>query len=285
MKKATTLLILLGVLLVTSMGFAQTALAGGSSCTGWQSRKTEPNYIRVLDTSTGKVHKVPFKRYVLQVMASGEWPTRLPFAVLVAGAQATKQYAWYYTLKGHWRGGKSHGRCYDVVNTTRDQIWHPKAHSTEKQLRAVNSIWGLSLWKIRKGNDRFFLTGYRSGTSSICARDADGWKLYARSAAACARKGWSGEKILREYYSKTIHHQDKKAESPISYEKPVRITLKKPEMNISSLGRSEPDQKISSISKDLVVFASWIVQLIDQVLREPTPSNNGGYMVNRANPL
>lgn len=178
-------------------------MQAAGSCTGWTSRKVEPNYIRVLDTRTNTRHKVRFKKYVRQVMASGEWPSRLPYATLVAGAQATKQYAWYYTLRGNYRGGRDrYGRCFDVVNTTNDQLWKPWVWGTKKQQRAVNAVWGLSLWK---WNTRFFLTGYRAGSTSRCAADANGWKLYAMSAKACAKMGWSGKRILKRYFSKSAH--------------------------------------------------------------------------------
>jgi hypothetical protein len=122
--------------LLSVVSFAQPIEARGRSCTGWTSRMVEPPKIRVLDTRTGKVHKVKTERYVAQVMASGEWPGRLPEATLKAGAFATKQYVHYYALKGHHRGGVSRGRCYDVVNTTADQLWRPGAKPTPSQIRA-----------------------------------------------------------------------------------------------------------------------------------------------------
>jgi len=198
--RTASLLVIAVTLVFGSLSVAQSAEAGGRSCTGWESRKVEPNYIRVLDTRTGQVHKVKFKRYVAQVMASGEWPGRLPNATLKAGAMATKQFAWYYTLKGNWRGGVSRGRCYDVVNTTQDQLWRPGAKPVPSQNRAVNAVWGLSAWK---WNTRFFLTGYRAGYAQTCGADANGWKLYARSAKNCAKRGWSWKRILKKYYSKT----------------------------------------------------------------------------------
>jgi hypothetical protein len=194
-------LLLVALIVATAtLGMSQPAAASGRSCTGWESRKVEPNYIRVLDTRTRKVHKVKFKRYVAQVMASGEWPGRLPYAALIAGAQAVKQFGWYYALKGNWRGGRSGGKCYDVDNTTNYQLWQHWAVPTPKQKRAVNAVWGLSLWK---WNLRFFLTGYRTGYSRVCASDVNGWKLFERSVVACAKKGWSGKRILHRYFTKT----------------------------------------------------------------------------------
>ena len=179
----------------------QPVMAGNKSCTGWESRRTPPRKIRVLITQTGQVDKVSFRSYVKRVMASGEWPSWMHFQALKAGAFATMQYAWYYSLKGHWRGGISRGRCYDVVNTTSDQLYRPGASPTRKQAHAVREIWGYSLWK---WGSRFFLTGYRSGSSSICAADVNGWKLYATSMNNCARKlDWRWKRILKRYFVKS----------------------------------------------------------------------------------
>jgi hypothetical protein len=157
----------------------------------------------VLRTATGAVETVHFATYVATVMASGEWPSRLPREALEVGAVAAKQYAWYYTLKGNHR---SHyrtpgGECYDVRDDTMDQLYRPEtAVPTAKQLAALAETWGLSLRK----NGRFFLTGYRAGEGVGCARDADGWRIYAASVVACAKKGWSRHRIQVEYYAPRI---------------------------------------------------------------------------------
>jgi hypothetical protein len=175
-----------------------TEVAEAGSCTGWWSHRYPPRSIRVL-THKGTVVQVPFKRYVTKVMASGEWPSYLPKAMLVAGGFAVKQYAWYYTLKGNHRDGyrTRSGRCYDVRSDTRDQLFRTFADPTRKQKSAVNQLWRVSL----RRKDRFILTGYRAfGDSRYCARDADGWHLYAASATHCARNDMSGKSILRRYY-------------------------------------------------------------------------------------
>ena len=133
-------------------------------------------------------------------MASGEWPTSLPEPLLEAGALAVKQYGWYYALKGHHRGGHhtASGVCYDVRDDSEDQVYRPEnAEPTDKQRSARDALWGLSL---RKG-DEFLLTGYREGSATKCAADADGWHLYTRSARDCAnRPGYDSQRILHEYY-------------------------------------------------------------------------------------
>jgi hypothetical protein len=173
------------------------ASVDASSCTGWTSKVSPPRSIRVLRTRSGRVETVGFRRYVAKVMASGEWPSRLHRATLEAGAVATKQYAWYYTLKGNHRAGyHRNGKCYDVRDDTFDQLYKPgSADPTSKQQRAIDRTWGLTLRK----NGRFFLTGYRAGSASSCGADANGWKLYAKSMGACARQGMGYQQILKRY--------------------------------------------------------------------------------------
>jgi hypothetical protein len=177
-----------------------------AGCTNHRSKVHPPDTINVLRTRTGKVQTVDFRRYVATVMASGEWPTYLPMAALEAGAVATKQYAWYYTLKRNHRSGfrSAKGACYDVRDDVTDQLYRPEqARPTRKQFEAIDDTWGLSL---RKGG-RFFLTGYRAGTRRRCASDADGWKLYARSVINCAsKKDWSRERIQEAYYGPSLEY-------------------------------------------------------------------------------
>jgi hypothetical protein len=171
--------------------------AAGSSCTGWTSQSVPPRTIRVLRSGSGRVDKVPFRRYVAEVMASGEWPSRLRRATLEAGAVAVKQYAWYYALRGHHRHGYArNGHCYDVRDDTNDQLYRPdRAFPSERQQRAIETTWALTLRKY----GRFFLTGYRQGEAGRCAADANGWKLFERSVEDCASRGWSRQHILNAY--------------------------------------------------------------------------------------
>jgi len=169
-----------------------------SSCTGWRSTISPPSSIRVYRTGLGRSVTVDFRRYVLTVMAS-EWGPHYAVAALSAGAVAIKQYGWYYAM--HWRGGRdAAGRCYDVVDTTVDQVYNPN--------RPIAAIYGVVVdqtwrWFLRKGS-LFFLTGYRSG-DGICGAQQDGWHLMQRNASLCAsRRGESAESILRRYYGADV---------------------------------------------------------------------------------
>ncbi len=189
------------VLLATLVGLATPMPAAAACGTAWKSKVEPPEDILVYRTGTGVVEKVGFKRYVAVVMASGEWPSSLPVATLEAGAQATKQYGWYYALEGNHRESykTASGTCYDVRDDSNDQIYRPETtEPTDKQKAARDALWGLSLRK----NDKFFLTGYRQGSATKCAADHDEWKLYATSAQDCAKRlDYDSIEILHAYYS------------------------------------------------------------------------------------
>jgi len=171
------------------------ALASGS-CTGWKSTTVPPDYIRV-GRGDGSVDVVPFRRYV-GVVSAKEWPYWLPGAARRVGAIAVKQYGWYFAMAGNHRNGfvNSHGRCYDVADSTRDQLYKPeRTHVRRATWRAVDATWSITLRK----NGNFFYTGYRTGAGVRCGADADGHLLYERSVSDCARRGKSTYAILNKY--------------------------------------------------------------------------------------
>lgn len=195
--------LMIGIGAIVGLSFAlpaaalmpQAADAHTASCSGWTSTANPPPTIRVLRHRTDRVVTVNFQRYVITVMGK-EWPSYLPFQVIEAGAVAVKQYGWYHTLQGHQKVSRR-GECYDVVDSTRDQIYKPhKARVRRIHRRAVAATWNTTL--IKRG--RFFMTGYRRGLKRRCGRDATGYKLFARSATKCARGGHDWLSILQIYY-------------------------------------------------------------------------------------
>ena len=102
---------------------AMPAQAGSARCTGWTSTLVPPTSIRVYRTATRRTVTVPFRTYVEKVMAA-EWGAGAPVAALRVGAVAVKQFAWYYAI--YWRGGRdAAGRCYDVRDSSIDQVYDP----------------------------------------------------------------------------------------------------------------------------------------------------------------
>lgn len=179
-------------------GSVQPATAASRlQCTNWTSKTQPPKDIAVYRVNEGKVQRVDFKLYVARV-ASREWNVKQP-ELRRAGVVAVKQYAWYHVL--HWRGGKYNGRCYDVKDTTSDQLYSAKPVNriSNRIWDAVNATWS---WRLYRG-DRLPMTGYRRGEDVACAKDA-GYRLYARSARKCANNGWSAERILQKYYTANL---------------------------------------------------------------------------------
>ncbi len=186
------LAVALGALAFPGAGPAQ---AGSAKCTGWTSTLVPPTSIRVYRTATKRTQTVRFRLYVEKVMAS-EWGRTAPDAALRVGAVAVKQFAWYYAIT--WRGGRDPaGRCFDVRDSSVDQVFNPSKATVASHVAAVAATWNVSL---RKG-DRFFLTGYRPGAGS-CTANVDGWKLYQRDAVDCVRTyGDLAEPLARRFFS------------------------------------------------------------------------------------
>ena len=186
------LAVALGALAFPSAGPAQ---AGSTKCTGWTSTLVPPTSIRVYRTATKRTQTVRFRTYVEKVMAS-EWGAAAPAAALRVGAVAAKQFGWYYAIV--WRGGRdAAGRCYDVRDSSVDQLYNPSRSTVASHAAAVAATWRISL---RKG-ERFFLTGYRPGTGS-CTANLDGWHLFQRDAMDCVRRyGDLAERLARRFFS------------------------------------------------------------------------------------
>jgi hypothetical protein len=173
------------------------ASAGATQCTKWSSTTTPPLTINVYRVSEGKVDTVTFKDYVMRVV-SREWDVKQA-ALRQAGSVAVKQYAWYNVL--HWRGGKYNGTCFDVKDTTADQLYANKPIS-EIPLTVKNSVNSTWTWSLHR-NGTFPMTGYRTGQILPCAADA-GYRLYVRSARRCAINGWGAARILSVYYTANV---------------------------------------------------------------------------------
>ena len=176
------------------------ASAAPKQCTQWSSTTQPPPSIKVYRVNEGRVETVNFKDYVLRVV-SREWDVKQG-ALRQAGAVAVKQYAWYYVL--HYRGGTYNGSCYDVKDTTADQLYADKSVSGLPRAvkKSVDATW---TWALHRGSV-FPMTGYRRGSNVPCGSNA-GYHLYVRSARKCAAAGWSAQQILEKYYSATLTTQ------------------------------------------------------------------------------
>ena len=177
---------------------AASPVSAAAVCTGWTSQIVPPDTIRVLRTrgpAEDTVQVVPFRMYVDVVMAA-EWGATNPREALRAGAVAIKEYAWYNAMR--WRGKKGpDGQCYDVVDSTIDQLYAPEDRDPAATLvAAVDASWDTVVHR----DGRVFSTHYQGGKDVACGSDADGTWLYQRSAMRCARDGKTADEILLLYY-------------------------------------------------------------------------------------
>ncbi len=121
--------VFVAVLAAPITGTAQSVAAADGHCTDWKSTTNPPPSIAVYRVSEGRVERVDFKTYVIRV-SSREWNIDAA-ALRRAGVVAVKQYAWYHVL--HYRGGKFNGKCFDVKDTTADQLYASKSLSSDTQ--------------------------------------------------------------------------------------------------------------------------------------------------------
>jgi hypothetical protein len=208
--RAAAVPVLVGALLLAPVGSIPapagvtgpaTALAAGT-CTGWPSDSVPPTAIRVLRTSgpaSGTVQVVNFHDYATVVMAA-EWGAGNPADALEAGAVAVKEYAWYHAM--FWRGGTAtDGSCYDLVDSSLDQIYAPETHVPAASLvTAVDATWGVTV----RRNTSLFVTHYQAGANVACGANADGAHLYQVSATHCAQDGMTYDQILTTYYGPNV---------------------------------------------------------------------------------
>lgn len=172
------------------------APAAAASCSGWTSETTPPTTIRVFRSATGAVETVEFRAYVANVL-SREWISSWTAESIRAGALAVKQYAWYQVL--HWRGyTNTDGACFDVFDTTRDQVYNPALPTYGPMVAAVDATW--STLALKSGH--VFATYYNAGAwNEPCGANVNGWQMFQWGSQACGLAGLSAAEILATYYA------------------------------------------------------------------------------------
>ncbi len=182
--------------LCTLPGIATPSAA--ASCSNWSSETTPPPTIRVY-RSSGAIETVDFASYTKNVL-SREWIGSWTTESLRSGALAVKNYAWYQVL--HWRGYVSaSGACFDVFDTTRDQVYDPSRTTWPSAAAAVDATW--STLALKSG--RIFPTYYNAGASyESCGTNANGWKMYQWGTQACGLAGKSAAQIMAIYYTGVV---------------------------------------------------------------------------------
>ncbi len=160
-------------------------------------------------TATGDVVSVGFRRYLKNVL-SREWIASWTTESLRSGALAVKNYAWYQVL--HWRGYvNDDGECFDVFDSTRDQVYDPSQPIWETAADAVDATW--STLALRDGH--IFATYYNAGSAGeSCGANANGWKMYQWGTQACGLDGKTAAEIMAVYYDDVVVTDAPPAASP-----------------------------------------------------------------------
>ena len=182
---------------------AAIAATGSGSCTGWRNTILPPPTIRVYREAygplEGTVEIVDLRTWTEQVLRT-QMPSFYPTEALRANAIAVKQYGWYYTVA--YRGGVApDGLCYDVKDTG-DGFYRPEVYTpAPQQIAAVDATWPFTVRKYDypRRTSRFFPTGYRAGSSTVCGAEKDGFHLFQHGAFGCAKDGMTWEGILRVF--------------------------------------------------------------------------------------
>ncbi len=170
--------------------------AGAAACGTYTSQTSPPPNIRVYRSASGTVEVVDFRAYLKNVV-SREWINSWTTESLRAGALAIKHYAWYQVL--HWRGYvTASGSCFDIFDTTRDQVYDPSRPVYAPMAAAVDATW--STLALRSGS--VFPTYYNSGTpNEPCGARANGWQMLQWGTQACGLAGKTAAQIMSVYYS------------------------------------------------------------------------------------
>jgi hypothetical protein len=199
MHRRTGAAILLAAVIVAATGAPggrATPARAAAECGTYASETVPPSTIRVFRTGSGAVETVDFRAYVKNVL-SREWISSWTTESIRSGALAVKHYAWYQVV--HWRGYVNEaGACFDVFDSTRDQVYDPSRPVYAPMAAAVDATW--ATLALRSG--RLFPTYYNAGSSSeACGAAANGWRLSQWGSQACGLAGRSAAEILQLYYT------------------------------------------------------------------------------------
>ncbi|HET8570660.1 MAG TPA: SpoIID/LytB domain-containing protein [Candidatus Limnocylindria bacterium] len=192
--------LLAALLFVGASGLpGSSAPVAAASCSSWTSERQPPPTIRVFRNATGAVETVDFRAYLKNVL-SREWIGSWTTESLRSGALAVKNYAWYQVL--HWRGYVNDaGQCFDIFDTTRDQVYDPSRPTWSTAAAAVDATW--STLALRDGH--IFPAYYNAGTvGEACGANANGWKMFQWGTQACGLAGRTAAQIMSIYYANVV---------------------------------------------------------------------------------
>ena len=152
----------------------------GGSCHTDGTNSTPPSTILVYREGTGRVERVGFKAYVKDVLPN-EWRSSWDADSLNAGAMAVKSYGWYWAL--HSTRKTSGGTCYDVKDSTGDQVYRPGSNVASTNA-AVNRTWGT---RMTRGGS--ILQAHYCKNSTACGAWVSGDWMSQEGSSTLANRG------------------------------------------------------------------------------------------------
>jgi hypothetical protein len=177
----------------------------GHNSSGWTSQKQEPPTIRVYLTGSGTVVKYSYTFYEEHVLPN-EWGGSAPEAALQAGAEAVRDYAWYFVLHGSKGTAADVDPCsFDVDDTTAYQDFVPGAPTYPSTDDAVTSTAGTVFSHGGTITETSYCSNFATdcGADSppdSCGEDANGTAMSQIGSDSCANDGDTWQKILSIYY-------------------------------------------------------------------------------------
>jgi hypothetical protein len=168
--------------------------ATASACGGtYFSNVSPPPSIRVYLTGSGQVVTYDFRYYVKNVLPN-EWIASWSRNSLRAGAEAARDYAWYFVNNGPWQHGSL---CYDVDDSQNYQVFRPNSSAASTD-QAVDATWN----ELVRKPDTVFRAEYRAtlATPEGCGAGASGTTMSQQGSQLCSQAGYSWRQILATYY-------------------------------------------------------------------------------------
>jgi hypothetical protein len=156
-------------------------------------------------TGTGQVITYDYTFYEEHVLPN-EWGSSAPYAALQAGAEAVRDYAWYFVLYGSKGTAANVNPCsFDVDDTTAYQEFLPSAPTYINTNDAVTSTAGTVFSHDGAITETSYCSNFVTdcGADSppdSCGEDATGDAMSQIGSDSCADDGDTWQQILLTYY-------------------------------------------------------------------------------------
>jgi hypothetical protein len=178
----------------------------GHNSSGWTSQTEPPSTIRVYMTGTGTVVRFDFTFYVEHVLPN-EWGSGAPSAALQAGAEAVRDYAWYFILHGSKGTAADVNPCsFDVDDTTAYQDFQPGGPAPANTNAAVTSTGSTVFSRGGTITETSYCSNFVTGCGADSPPDScgqlsgGGGSMSQIGSDSCAFDGFSWQRILTTYY-------------------------------------------------------------------------------------